>query len=216
MVSAIKLSQSDASVLENYHARESYKIILKTELLEKLNSSEQKVFRKRFIECILATDMAYHSKNMNSLAMKMDMLEIHDGLNLDKLIDKDNSKLSETQQLILNVCVHSSDISNPAKPYVVYKKWVSFVFEEFFNQGDLEKNKGIPITIMCDRETTSITKSQIGFISFVVRPTFEILKKLNPAISPYCENITLNLKLYEEQNNKENSMKKANPSQLSS
>lgn len=149
---------------------------------------------------------------MNSLAMKMDMLEIRDGVNVEKLIDKDNSKLSETQQLILNVCVHSSDISNPAKPYVVYKKWVSLVFEEFFSQGDIEKQKGIPVTILCDRETTSITKSQIGFISFVVRPTFEIMKKLNPAVLPYCENIALNLKLYEEQNEKENSLKKLNVS----
>lgn len=198
----------DVSVLENYHTRESYKVIIKTNLLENLNLSEQKIFRKRFIECILATDMINHSKHINALAMKMDLLDIKDGNNLGKLVDKDHSKTSENHQMIMSTCIHSSDISNPAKPYVVYKKWVSLVFEEFFAQGDLEKQKGIPVTIMCDRDTTSITKSQIGFISFVVRPTYEILKKLNPAIHPYCENIALNLKLYEEQYEKESAIKK--------
>lgn len=152
--------------------------------------------------------MVNHSKHINSLAMKLDLLEIVDGSNLTRLVDKEYTKTSENHQIILNNCIHSSDISNPAKPYVVYKKWVSLVFEEFFNQGDLEKQKGIPVTIMCDRETTSITKSQIGFITFVVRPTFEIMKKLNPVILPYCENIALNLKLYEEHYSKESALKK--------
>lgn len=140
--------------------------------------------------------------------MKMDLLDIRDGENIRRLVDKDQAKTSENHQMILSTCIHSSDISNPAKPYIVYKKWVSLVFEEFFGQGDVEKQKGIPVTIMCDRETTSITKAQIGFISFVVKPTFEIMKKLNPAILPYCDNIELNLKLYEEQYEQETAKKK--------
>lgn len=39
---------------------------------------------------------------------------------------------------------------------------------------------GLEITILCDRKTTNISKSQIGFIDFVVLPYFDALTKILP------------------------------------
>ena len=109
--------------------------------------------------------------------------------------------------MILDLILHTGDLSNPAKPFIVYKKMVDLLFEEFFAQGDLEKIKGIPITLNCDRTTVSINKAQISFINFIVRPTFNILETIAPEIKPYQNNLTLNLKLYEEKYDEELNLK---------
>ena len=196
-LSDIAIDSNDISILESYHARESFKVILKHNLLANLDKPSFKIFRKRFIECLMATDMANHTNHLNQLKNKMTLFDIKKGENVSMLKSNDKT-LFDNQQQILNLCIHGSDVSNPTKPYIVYKKWVGLIFEEFFNQGDLEKQAGLPITVLCDRENTSIPKSQIGFITYVVRPTFDLLKELCPKVQPYCDNISLNLDLYEE------------------
>lgn len=36
------------------------------------------------------------------------------------------------------------------------------------------------ISLLCDRKTTNVGKSQIGFIDFVVLPYFDALSKIMP------------------------------------
>merc|ERR1711879_1135241 len=44
--------------------------------------------------------------------------------------------------------------------------------EEFFNQGDMEAEKGLPVSFLCDRHTAKVNKSQVGFIKFMITPFF--------------------------------------------
>lgn len=39
--------------------------------------------------------------------------------------------------------------------------------EEFFRQGDLEKELGLDISPMCDRLTATVEKSQVVYISII-------------------------------------------------
>lgn len=57
--------------------------------------------------------------------------------------------------------VHCSDLSNPTKPLDLYRTWVDRVMEEFFRQGDLERQQGLDISPMCDRHTATVEKSQV-------------------------------------------------------
>jgi hypothetical protein len=198
--SHIAITYNDNSVLENYHIAESFKVMLREEnnLLCNLNLPEWRHVRRRIIDCILSTDMANHSKHLAAMKTKMETFDIKKGKNLDKMIFPDNhAKTYENQQLIVGMIVHASDISNPAKPADINNKWVNLVFVEFFNQGDIEKKKGLSVSLLCDRETTNINKSQIGFIQFVVAPTFETLLNFLPDISPYYDTIKENLTRYE-------------------
>merc|ERR1719495_344915 len=43
---------------------------------------------------------------------------------------------------------------------------------EFFGQGDRERELGLQISNLCDRKTVEIPTAQLGFINFVVRPFF--------------------------------------------
>jgi len=46
--------------------------------------------------------------------------------------------------------------------------------EEFFRQGDKEQELGLDFSPLCDRQTTVVPQSQIGFIDFIVSPTFDV------------------------------------------
>ncbi len=198
----IFLYYKDISPLENYHLSEAFKILLSKEcnVLERFNPSEFRLIRKRMIEAVLATDMTNHSSSLSELKKKIASADIFNGNNIDKLInDGDDTKRFNNQQIILNNIIHTADISNPAKISHIYKKWVNLVFEEFFYQGDLEKNEGLQISTLCDRHSTDIVKSQIGFIKFVVKPSFDCLSNLAPGIKRYLDYIQINLNMYEEE-----------------
>ena len=57
--------------------------------------------------------------------------------------------------------VHCADLSNPTKPLEIYKNWTNRVMEEFFVQGDLERERGMDISPMCDKHTATVEKSQV-------------------------------------------------------
>ena len=44
------------------------------------------------------------------------------------------------------------------------------ISEEFHRQGDLEAEKGVPVSPLCSREGHNQAKSQCDFVNFVVRP----------------------------------------------
>ena len=152
--------------------------------------------------------MANHNKHITTLKNKLEYHEVSKGNNLDKLLSDDLNKNYETQQAVLNMIIHTADVSNPGKPLKTYLAWVDLIFEEFFNQGDLEKSQNLPVSLLCDRESTNINKAQIGFISYVVKPTFYVIMEIVPKAFMYMENIDKNLKHFqeiikkEEENNK--------------
>ena len=143
--------------------------------------------------------MANHTKYINALKNKIESYEIKLGTNIDKLITPDNfSKNYENQQLVLSNILHAADISNPAKPSKIYDIFIKKLFDEFFNQGDIEKKYNLPVSLLCDRSTTNIDKAQVGFMNFIVLPFYEILYQITPEIQPYINNIKSNLKRYED------------------
>ena len=93
--------------------------------------------------------------------------------------------------------LHTADISNPGKPSKVSEQWTARVYGEFFVQGDMERERGLPISNFCDRNTTNINKAMIGFINFVVAPTINALVNLIPEVSDYSDYCKSNLKKHQ-------------------
>jgi len=63
---------------------------------------------------------------------------------------------------VLKTLVHCADLSNPTKPLCLYRQWTDRIMEEFFLQGDLEREQGLEISPMCDRYHASVEQSQVG------------------------------------------------------
>ena len=63
--------------------------------------------------------------------------------------------------------VHCSDLSNPTKPLDIYRQWVDRIMDEFFRQGDREREIGMEVSPMCDRYNATIEKSQVNDIIYL-------------------------------------------------
>ena len=76
---------------------------------------------------------------------------------------------------VLQNMVHCSDLSNPTKSLELYRKWLGRLMEEFFRQGDMERERGLELSPMCDRLNVTIEKSQVIIINlFISSPAFVI------------------------------------------
>jgi hypothetical protein len=77
--------------------------------------------------------------------------------------------------------LQAADISNVVKPFAVAQRWALRVTDEFFLQGDLERERGMVATPACDRHTQSRVALQRGFIDFVCLKLFAPLARAFPA-----------------------------------
>ena len=93
----------------------------------------------------------------------------------------------ELRRVILRTTLHVADVSNPAKPVAVCVKWAELVQEEFFRQGDLERETGVPISAFYDRTKPATSKLQVGFISAIVKPLFSVFCQFVTTLRPYAD-----------------------------
>ena len=108
---------------------------------------------------ILATDMAHMHEDLEMLNHLIQENDIDNGFNAEHLIDT-SSPLTEfkSQQFLLETTVHSGDMSpSSTRKFDTVVKWSYRLFEEYFNQGDVEKAEGLPLYFLGDRHSkTSI------------------------------------------------------------
>ncbi|XP_033936572.1 3',5'-cyclic-AMP phosphodiesterase 4C-like isoform X4 [Pseudochaenichthys georgianus] len=166
--SELALMYNDASVLENHHLAVGFKLLQEDncDIFQNLSKKQRESLRKMVIDMVLATDM---SKHMNLLADMKTMVETKKVTSLGVLL-LDN--YSDRIQVLQNM-VHCADLSNPTKPLEIYRQWTDRIMEEFFTQGDRERDKGMEISPMCDKHNASVEKTQVGFIDYVVHPLWE-------------------------------------------
>ena len=155
--------------------------------------------RKRIIECVLATDMSFHTKELNTMKLKIEHYEIKEGQNLDNIFSNlDNVGMFNTQQEFLNTLIHLADVSNPTKLIKTYKIWVDKIMEEFFSQGDKEKDMKLPVSFLCDRTTTKIPNSQLGFMDGIVIPLANVMVEFFPKLNFMIDNLKDNKEYYKK------------------
>ena len=193
------ITYNDISVLENFHASTLFKIIRKTEtnIFDKLTTIDYKIIRKRMIAEILATDMANHSKTTSLIKSKISLSENGKDFKLNLLSGNEQTK-NEEQQCLLDFIIHLADLAHNTRLFNISLKWVELLSEEFWLQGDLEKQRNLPVSFLCDRESINIPQSQKGFISGFIIPTFEILTNIFPTLKFTLDNANKNLKQWQK------------------
>jgi hypothetical protein len=185
----IAINYNNISVLENMHISEAFKLIHSDNnynIFENFDKNEYKRIRKQMISCVLHTDMSYHKGSLDFM---------------NKILNQNDENID--QQEYMNLILHSADISNPTKKFEIYYKWAELVVEEFYEQGDKEKELGLNCS--CDRNKVSLYKSQIGFLDYVVIPFYSQFVKVFPKLDFLYENVNDNkqrIKLLEEEDNK--------------
>lgn len=84
-----------------------------------------------------------------------------------------------------------STITRPAGPLPPRKTFTRA-------QGDMEREKGLPVDAFMDRSKVERNSSQVGFIQFVSLPLFEELGQVVP-LDTMLRNLQQNLKHYQEE-----------------
>ena len=196
---------NDKSVLESYHASESMRIILNpsTNIFSYFDKAEFKAIRRNFIEAILSTDMMFHARTNSIVKSRLFNNKIENGNNIDLLVPDNEEEAFEVIQELMNFLLHSADIGHNTRKYDISSIWVNRLSEEFWLQGDKEKEMGIPVSFLCDRTTANVPKSQIGFLKGIIIPTYSIILDIFPDLGFLMENIEENLRKWEEISNKE-------------
>jgi len=181
--SALALRYNDRSVLENHHCSLAFTLLKKPEndILSGLTEEQRKEVRNLVIVCVIATDLAHH-------------MEITAGWN--SCIGKFSKDDKSHRALLLQVLLKAADISNPGKPFEIAKYWATMVQEEFFGQGDLEKEKEIQVSPFMDRDKPALPKMQINFIDYLVAPLFGSLREVLPKLLLVCERLEENRKMW--------------------
>lgn len=166
--SELALMYNDESVLENHHLAVAFKLLQEEncDIFKNLSKKQRQTLRKMVIDMVLATDM---SKHMSLLADLKTMVETKKVAGSGVLL-LDN--YTDRIQVLQNM-VHCADLSNPTKGLELYKKWLDRLMSEFFRQGDMERERGLDLSPMCDKMTATIEKSQVGFIDYIIHPLWE-------------------------------------------
>ncbi|XP_030634080.1 calcium/calmodulin-dependent 3',5'-cyclic nucleotide phosphodiesterase 1B-like [Chanos chanos] len=157
--SELALIYNDRAVQESHHLSATFRLLQDEQMniFTNLTRAEWLELRSLVIEMVLGTDMSSHLLQVKAMRT---CLQQHEQ------IDKPKA---------LSLLLHSADISHPTKPWALHSRWTKALMEEFFRQGDKEAELGLPFSPLCDRSSTLIAQSQIGFIDFIVDPTFSLL-----------------------------------------
>ncbi|XP_065886892.1 dual specificity calcium/calmodulin-dependent 3',5'-cyclic nucleotide phosphodiesterase 1A-like [Dysidea avara] len=163
--SELALLYNDKSVLENHHLHTAFKLMQDKDLnvLKSLKQEDYRLVRGLIIDMVLATDMSCHFEQIKTMKNLLSSPEAYSTL--------DKTEKSKVLSLIL----HCADISHPAKSWDLHSKWTPLLMEEFFRQGDQEKELKRQCSPLCDRNTTLVPESQVGFIDVIVVPTYEVM-----------------------------------------
>jgi hypothetical protein len=103
---------------------------------------------------VLGTDMAVHSQIVEAAR------SVLSSSNPDVDVWGCSAK-AEHRLTAMRTLMHCADIGNGARPPWLAGMWTRAVYEEFFKQGDAEKEMSLDVSPLCDRGTVAIAESQV-------------------------------------------------------
>jgi len=182
---------NDVSVLENFHISSSWRMMLEDSLNPFAGFSDEQYVeaRQTMVYAILGTDMKFHFDHLTKFKTR-----VSSGVYQNDDPDRKDVRL------LLAMCMHSADVSNPAKRWELTSEWAARVMEEFFRQGEREEELNLPVSPFMDRQKTDIAQCQAGFISILIKPFFdEWTQFLGESNRHIFVNVESNIKTWTEQ-----------------
>merc|ERR1719382_1363488 len=169
------MTYNDISPLENMHAHRVFQTfrLPGMNVLECMQSDSATTLRSKIIEAILATDMSHHFELVEKLSARVSQSSDQPLVTEFEADMKKREASRVDRRMLLQCCVHVFDLGHTCRPWRVHKHMVVALEEEFFSQGDRERELGLPIMPLMDREKDSAAASQGFFLDKVVRPLLD-------------------------------------------
>jgi CheY-like chemotaxis protein/HPt (histidine-containing phosphotransfer) domain-containing protein len=179
--SPLALVYNDISVLENHHCSMTFRFLREKDsnIVENLDAEQYKEFRKITINTILATDMAHHFELLTKFQTRIQTGPL-------------SKESRDDKQQLMNIILKCADVSNATRPFPVAEKWANMLIEEFLAQGDKERELGLTISPLMDRDTLERSQMQINFIDYIASPLFKSFVQYVPSLQNLVSNIQAN------------------------
>jgi len=165
------------SVMEQHHYKHTVTILQMEgqDIFAFMTPNEYRDMLELIRHCIISTDLALYFSNQKNLKKQLD-----DG---DFQINNGSAR-KQTISLMMT----GADLCAISKPWFSQGMTVDFLYEEFYEQGDEEKSKGIDPLPMMDRDLLhERPKQQVGFIDFICEPLYSTLVEILPGTKPLLD-----------------------------
>ncbi|KAH7966959.1 hypothetical protein HPB49_020894 [Dermacentor silvarum] len=164
----------------SHHAAYAFKLTLSDEKVNIFQNMDRDVYRTArtsIIDMVLATEMTKHfehlSKFLNAFQKPLQESEPIEQEAMQERGEALSLRSPDSLQLIKRMLIKCADVSNPARPTEFCIQWAHRIAEEYCEQTDEEKRRGLPVAMPAfDRATCNIAGSQTGFINYFVRDMF--------------------------------------------
>lgn len=158
----LAVTYNDLSVLENWHAAETFRLLAQEEcnFTKALTEAQYRRFRTTVVKLIMATD----------LSQQFEYVSKFNKLNLRG----PDFQEEKNRVLLMQMALKAADVSHPAKPWQLHARWTNAIQEEFFAVGDMERERGMKVGPLGNRETIKIPQAQVDFINYVARPCIKV------------------------------------------
>ncbi len=179
----LALLYKDTSVLETHHCSRAISILseVDNDILSELSEEQVSSLWKTLISAILSTDMSLHFHLVK---------EFESIVSVEKSFD---ASKQEHRKLLADMVLKCADISNVIKPFPIAKKWAEIICQEFFAQGDMERERGIAVSPLMNRQTVVIPQMQLGFINSICVPIFSLFSVFDNSLTTIPRNLKKNI-----------------------
>ncbi|XP_067408953.1 cone cGMP-specific 3',5'-cyclic phosphodiesterase subunit alpha' isoform X2 [Emydura macquarii macquarii] len=182
-----------SSILERHHLEYS-KTLLQDESLNIFQNLNKRQFENvihLFEVAIIATDLALYFKKRTMFQKIVDAVEkMQTEEEAIKYVSIDPTK----KEVIMAMMMTGCDLSAITKPWEVQSQVALMVANEFWEQGDLERNvlQQQPIPMMDRNKADELPKLQVGFIDFVCTFVYKEFSRFHKEITPMLDGLQNN------------------------
>jgi len=194
------LLYNDLHVNEQHHSAAAFAVLLKPEnnFLSHLPASEFRRFRGLVVELVMGTDMADGGRILQSFTALLEAkAEVEAPADAPAEAPWSAGSTKEAV-LFLQLAMKCADLGHLALAWGTHLQWVRRLEQEFFAQGDLEREAGLPISFLMDRCKPGASATQVGFLDFVALPLLRALRRAAPGTGPLLAGTAANRGRWEE------------------
>uniref|UniRef100_A0A1B6CTP1 Phosphodiesterase n=1 Tax=Clastoptera arizonana TaxID=38151 RepID=A0A1B6CTP1_9HEMI len=176
------------STMEHHHFNQTVTILQQQghNIFNQLSNNEYKQVLGYIKHCILATDLA------RFFPYKAQLQQL--------VAERTFSWANPEHRLLLQaVTMTASDLSASAKPWELQAETAQVIFQEFYEQGDAERESGItPVPMMDRNQPEQQVASQVEFLKSICIPCYSVLSELIVETKPMLYECQNNLKMWEQ------------------
>lgn len=188
----LALRYNDRSVLEQMHLAETFSLLSRKEndLTENMTEKEYLRFRELVIHSVLSTDLKHHLDTIRKVKQQE-----------TNIFDPTLCSVEEQQTLTLEVSLKLADVGHAGKESRLHRAWSRRIQEEFYLQGDAERDLGLAVSPHMDRTTPDLAQNQLSFFKFIALPLFEsvaLAKNTPDEFQTVFDSVLRNEKMWQE------------------